>query len=889
MAIYHFSAKVISRAKGSSALAAGAYRAAERLYDQRLDRYHDFTNKTGVVHSEILTPEGVPDLWGDRAKLWNAVEAFEKRKDAQLAREIEFAIPREMDQQQGVALARDFVQREFVDRGMIADLNVHWDIAPDGSPKPHAHVMLTLRELVRDEAGEMTFGAKARDWNRTELLSHWREAWGEHVNQRLAQLGIEMRIDHRTLEAQGIDLEPQDKIGPAGERRLDRGEAAQRAQDHRDIARRNGERIIQEPAIALSAITHQQATFTDHDLVRFAHRHSDDKDQFDRVVSAVRLSPDLVSLGHDGRGRERFTSREMLEIERRLELSADRLAEDRNHGVKRGHRDHALDDAQRRGLRLSDEQRDAFDHVTGREGLSLVIGYAGSGKSAMLGVARQAWEADGYRVRGATLSGIAAETLEGGSQIPSRTLASLEYGWAKDRDRLTARDVLVIDEAGLVGSRQMQRVLEHAQEVGAKVVMVGDPQQLQAIEAGAAFRALAQRHGALELTQVRRQRQDWQRQATRQLATDRLDEAIAAYERAGMVHGHDSRELARAALIEGWGRERRDQPEATRMMLAYTRDDVGALNGLARERMRDNGELGPDQAVTTTRGMRDFAAGDRVMFLRNERSLEVKNGTLGTVRSIDRGAMAVGLDDGRIVTVDLKLYADLDHGYAATIHKSQGVTVDRAHVLASGHMDRHAAYVALSRHRDGIDLHYSRGEFATRDHLVRTLSRERPKDMAQDYVEAFAERRSLQRRPERAPSLGGMFAGFKPKTPAREPEPALDLQSAGRAIRAYAVAVIDAERMRIAGLPVLEHQKQRLERGARLVADLWPGAAKTLARAIERHPELLRSAALGRTGPVLSAMQNERLAPKVEMERERDLGRELRRGRKLDRDRGPER
>ena len=136
----------------------------------------------------------------------------------------------------------------------------------------------------------------------------------------------------------------------------------------------------------------------------------------------------------------------------------------------------------------------------------------------MLGVAREAWESAGYEVRGVALSGIAAENLEGGSGISSRTIASMEHGWAQGRDGLTSRDVLVIDEAGMVGTRQLERVLSHAAEAGAKVVLVGDPQQLQAIEAGAAFRSIHERHGGAEIGEVRRQREDWQRDATRDLA-----------------------------------------------------------------------------------------------------------------------------------------------------------------------------------------------------------------------------------------------------------------------------------------------------------------------------------------------------------------------------------
>ena len=283
MAIYHFSAKVISRARGSSAVASAAYRSASRLFDEKLNRHHDFSNKAGVIHSEVLLPQGAPERLNDRTMLWNEVEEGEKRKDAQLAREVEFSIPREMDQQQGVSLARDFVQKQFVDRGMVADLNVHWDKADDGSPKPHAHVMLSMREV-----GPEGFGKKVRDWNGTELLQEWREAWAAHVNERMAKLGLEGRIDHRSYADQGIALEPQHKIGPAGMRRLDRGEDAERADDHRRIARENGTKIIGDPRIALDGITRQQSTFTTRDLAMFVHRHSDGKEQFDRVMAAVR-------------------------------------------------------------------------------------------------------------------------------------------------------------------------------------------------------------------------------------------------------------------------------------------------------------------------------------------------------------------------------------------------------------------------------------------------------------------------------------------------------------------------------------------------------------------------------------------------------------------------
>ena len=514
---------------------------------------------------------------------------------------------------------------------------------------------------------------------------------------------------------------------------------------HREIARNNGARIIADPSVALDAITHQHSTFTRRDMAMFAHRHSDDIEQFNEVMGAMRGSPNLVELGKDGRGEDRFTTRDMIEVEQRLHHSAERMTERNRHDVGDADRDVALARAEQRGLVLSGEQADALVHVTDGRDLGIVVGYAGTGKSAMLGVAREAWETAGYEVRGAALSGIAAENLEAGSGIASRTIASIEHGWKNVSDMLTSRDVLVIDEAGMVGTRQMERVLSHAAEAGAKVVLVGDPQQLQSIEAGAAFRSIHERHGGAEIGEVRRQREDWQRDATRDLATGRTGTAIHAYNRHDMVHSAETRAQARGDLIDRWDRDRQAAPDSSRIILTHTNAEVRELNEAARNRMREAGDLGEDVRVTVERGERSFASGDRVMFLANERGLGVKNGTLGAIEQVSAQSMTVQTDDGRSIAFDLKDYDRIDHGYAATIHKAQGMTVDRTHVLATPGMDAHGSYVALSRHRDGTDLHYGRDDFASQDRLARTLSRDRAKDMATDYDPAqdYAERRGI--------------------------------------------------------------------------------------------------------------------------------------------------
>ena len=899
MAIYHLHVKVIGRKSGSSAVASAAYRSGSRLRDERLDRSHDFSAKRGVVHSEVLLPENAPEAWSDRERLWNDVEAFEVRKDAQLAREVEFAIPREMNEAQGIELARDFVQAEFVDLGMIADLNVHWDIGADGMPKPHAHVMLTLRAV--DENG---FGQKVRDWNRAEMVERWRERWAEIANERLAELDIDARIDHRSLEAQGIALEPQSQIG--AQRIKGEGiEAADRAEIHREIARNNGGRIIADPSVALDAITQQQSTFTQRDMAKFAHRHSDGLDQFNAVMGAIRSAPGLVELGKDARGEDRFTTHDMIEAEQRLHRAAELMAERQRHAVDDADRRAALSRAEQRGLLLSGEQADALAHVTDRRDLGIVVGYAGTGKSAVLGLAREAWEAAGYKVRGVALSGIAAENLESGSGIASRTIASMKHGWQQGRDLLTTRDVLVIDEAGMVGTRQLERVLSHAAEAGAKVVLVGDPKQLQAIEAGAAFRSIHERHDGAEISEVRRQREDWQRDATHDLANGKIGIALDAYRSCGMVHEAPTREQARDNLIDRWDHHRQSEPERSRIILTHTNDEVRALNEAARGRMRETGDLGDEVRVTVERGVRHFAGGDRVMFLQNERGLGVKNGTLGTIEQVSAQSMTVRTDYGRSVQFDLKDYNKIDHGHAATIHKAQGMTVDRTHVLATPGMDAHSSYVALTRHRDGMDLHYGRDDFPGQDRLTRTLSRDRAKDMASDYeradpVQSYAERRGITFRervaeiernvvPEKLRDmLGGLrFPGDVPgpdggrrperETPERErsvtqaerreteaPERkvAQDPEAEARRVRTRALvrharavdAIFEAQEM---GGKATPEQVKELQKARKVFEEVRPYGSHDAEAAYKKNPELVREAASGRVNRAIRALQLE--------------------------------
>ncbi|MGO6855861.1 AAA family ATPase, partial [Rhizobium beringeri] len=208
-------------------------------------------------------------------------------------------------------------------------------------------------------------------------------------------------------------------------------------------------------------------------------------------------------------------------------------------------------------FRLDPEQVDAVRHVTGDNGIAAVVGLAGAGKSTLLAAARVAWESDGRRVIGAALAGKAAEGLEDSSGIRSRTLAAWEFTWASGRELLERGNVLVIDEAGMVSSQQLARVLDIAEQAEVKVVLVGDAMQLQPIQAGAAFRAITERIGFAELAGVRRQRQQWAREASRLFARGEVEQGLDVYARHGHLIEAGTRDEVIARIVGDWSEARK--------------------------------------------------------------------------------------------------------------------------------------------------------------------------------------------------------------------------------------------------------------------------------------------------------------------------------------------
>jgi conjugative relaxase-like TrwC/TraI family protein len=422
----------------------------------------------------------------------------------------------------------------------------------------------------------------------------------------------------------------------------------------------------------------------------------------------------------------RYATPELLQVEERLVAGAvgrqgDQAAVCSPEAVRQALAEHPTVGEDQAGM--------VRDLCRGGAGVGVVVGKAGTGKTFALGVARHAFSLDGYWVMGAAPTGIATTSLEaeGFEEVATvdRLLVELDQaarpssqrlargGHAAAKPVLDARTVLVVDEAGMVGSRKLTRLLDHAHQAGAKVVLVGDDRQLGAIDAGGGFRGLRLRLGASVLTDNRRQQAAWERDALELVRDGQVDQAVAAYREHDRVVAARSKTELTLELVRDWWAAHQDteagegagEPDRDAVILAWRRDEVDRLNTCCQQVMGMNGRLGPEQLQV---GDRAFHVGDRVVCGRNElRGLGVANGTRGTVTALDPGQRAITLrtEQGRQVTLDAD-YLDrptpkgrrvVDLAYATTGHKAQGLTRWRAMVRLTGQEDSNWLYVQLSR------------------------------------------------------------------------------------------------------------------------------------------------------------------------------------------------
>ena len=513
---------------------------------------------------------------------------------------------------------------------------------------------------------------------------------------------------------------------------------------------------------AIQNVTSTQSTFTRKEVLSEIVRISKGKHTISEIERSVdrALKKHSIELVKDKSHYGIYSTKSILELERGIVNKALKRKKELKHCVRESWLRKYQKNVGKKGG-LSREQFEALKHITVESGaVKLVQGYAGTGKSWSLRAAKEVWNRKKLEVVGCALSGKAAQGLEDGSGINSSTIDSLllkienEKKFQAKSSRplqntlLKENSVLVVDEAGMVDSVKMGKLLDYAHKQKAKVVMVGDTAQLQAIGAGAPFGLLQNHLKTAEIKTIIRQTEEWERQAVTQLAHGEIKDAIKSYEQKGRVHIEETNKDSLKSIVNHYMNERGNRlatsvgnPMKGMLITCGLNENVNQINRLIREELEYKGALGQGIKVKTAQGEKEFAVNDRIVFGKNSEigGVKVKNGSLGTIKSVSdifgRNRLMVELDDGKKVKVNADEYTQLDHSYALTVHKAQGVTVDKSYNYLDGFVSTERLYTAQSRGREENHI------FASNEVLnVETKQKEERRLEQLDKIIAFTQR-----------------------------------------------------------------------------------------------------------------------------------------------------
>lgn len=673
-----------------------AYNARVRIIGEKVGENFNFSDRRQeAIHHDILLPAGADPSFQNPERLWRAVEAAEQRKDARVAKEVLIALPTDpgVTKRDWIALTESFAREQFVSRGVAVQINIHHD-KPDN---PHAHLLITTRRVegdglashkARDLDPIVRRGVKGRAF--VPEAQAFGKAWADHQDRYFRQQGLPIRVDP-------ISVVPGRHIGPVRHRKPDDKNAA-----HDAALRKANAALIQDPEKIIAALTRQKATFDLREVSRLLQKAGIARPEADAMKARVLDHASVLPL-YDPKTGElngRYTTHAIRDQERHA-MAVARMVADSHHPAI----------ALKAPARLREDQRKAFDSTLSAGGLKLIEGRAGTGKTTTLSAIRDAHEHAGYRVVGmAPTNTVASDmrTREGFGE--ARTAHSWLFRLKNNRDNWDSRTTIILDEGAMVSAPIMGEILDQVRQSGAKLIIAGDDRQLPSIERGGLFSEMVRAHGSAEITGVVRQHEEWQRQASMDLAAGRFHSAVERLQAAGAISWSEDRPHALAALVGAWSTDTKADPGKTRFAFAWTNEDVDKLNAELRAVRVGRGELGDvDHVFQTRHGKATFAVGDRVQFTATEKPLGISNGETATIFSVRGGLAGSGriearTDRGDLVRWNPREFNGFRHGYAGTIYRGQGQTLDAAYVLHSVHWRAPAAYVALTRQRETIKL-----------------------------------------------------------------------------------------------------------------------------------------------------------------------------------------
>lgn len=720
MAIQFARCEYVSRSSGGNACRKASYNQREVVKCERTGEVFSFKERGGNVHHEILLPEGADSRFKNSSVLWNEAERCERRKDSQVAKEFVIAIPddRQVTLEDRIELTRQF-SNIFVGKGVAVQLDIHEP--HDGEGNWHTHLLVTTRRFSED--GKSLCSLKARDLDPVVRKGTvveadvWGEIWKDLQNAYFEEKGYDLRVDP-------IGIVAQEHLGPV-RMRHHMNEALLRSQ----MLQKANEKLAQDPRSVLETITLNRAVFTWKDVESFLQKHvpfNEREGLVEKILDHEKIMP--LYDKETGKGTGYFTTQEVRVEEEKLVRFADSIAKRNMSALHPKFVERGLEEKN-----LSSEQKEAYEHcVSSGVNLSIIQGRAGVGKSYVLESIRIAHEASGFRVLGlAPTHKVALDLKEDGFQ-EAKTCHAFLFAYKNNRGNLDSKNLdsktlVVVDEASMLGTELSVELFHAIKTSGAKLILVGDGRQLSSVQRGGSFSLLAERYGAVTLQDVRRQTVDWQKVVSEALAEGHIKEAVHLFEENKAIYWNQTKEESLSDLLKDWSKESLRNFQGTQLILAQKNIDVDALNQGARDILCGQGHLG-DLEITcmTQRGKLSFAEGDRIQLTKTDKAQGLMNGYFGTIEKINPKTKkpSILLDNNERKEVDPQSYDGLRHGYAATVYKAQGATLDHVYVLHSQTTTQSTSYVALTRQTNSLSLYVSKEETPTKAHLIRQMMRQ---------------------------------------------------------------------------------------------------------------------------------------------------------------------
>lgn len=745
MAIAFARLQYVSRSSGGNACLKSAYNERARITCERSGRTFFFKHRDGNVCHQVLLPEGADARFSKSSVLWNAAEFAEKRQNSQIAKDMVLALPDDpqVTLDDKIEMTQRFAETNFVSKGLAVQMDIH---APhDGEKNWHAHLLIATRRFTEDG---QALGEKARDLDAAVRFGKviegeaWGETWRGCQNAYFLEKGYDLVVDPTAVIGQ-------EHLGPVRMRRFaGDSEIALRA----DLIRQTNEHLSQDPEAVLQLITRNKATFTVRDIDWFLGKHVENEERAS-VRQAILQSDHLVALLPKGARNqwqevdhsESFTTTWVREEEERIQRFAERI-HDQNDWCVSKKTTKAVDES----YSLNEEQRKAFlgavgrDPETTKDGLVVIQGRAGTGKSYTLKAIQEAYSKDGYEVIGLAPTHVVAQDLQNEAGFEkAKTVHKMLFDHKNGREAIEKGSVLVVDEAGMLGNEVMTELLHVAMRSYSKVILVGDDRQLSSVSRGGMFGYLSDHFGAYTLTDVRRQEQSWQKEMAVQLSQGDVKSALSLLQDHDRIHWDLTEQQAMSSLVKEWTRQQQLDPDKDCLIITHTNAKVEAFNKAIHAYRHEQDQIREmEYECLTKRGKTwsriNVSVGDRLQLTQTNKELGLCNGMRGTlvdVKEQDNSyTFALQQDNGQTVSFNPEAFHGFTLGYASTVYKAQGKTLPSVLVYHDGQGSRSLSYVGLTRHQQDVHLFVSEEKTPDWRDLVSQMSRDENKQASLFYT-----------------------------------------------------------------------------------------------------------------------------------------------------------